>query len=261
MQGIKGKFLFLGTGGSVGIPVIGCKCPVCSSMNPKNKRMRPSALLIIGKKKILIDTGPDLRQQALLFDISEIDGVIITHTHYDHIGGLDELRVFYFREKKKVPILLSQSSFADIKQRLPYLFQEKKAGISLAAQLDFQILEDKRGETSFLDIPFRYMTYEQGGMEVTGFRFGNCAYISDIREYPQTIFGDLKQLDTLILSALRFSPSPMHFTIEEGIAFAQKVGAKKTYFMHLTHDIEHEKISTSLPEKIFLAYDGLSFDL
>jgi phosphoribosyl 1,2-cyclic phosphate phosphodiesterase len=254
------ELLFLGTGGSHGIPMIGCQCAVCQSQNPKNQRMRPSALLTVQGQKILIDAGPDLRFQALRFGIDGIDGVIITHTHFDHIGGLDELRSFYLLQKRKVPVLLSQNSYNDLYRRLPYLFQEKTAGVSLSAQLEFHLLKEKRGEVNFAGIEGRYMTYEQGGMEVNGWRFGSLAYISDIRNYPETLFADLQGVKILIVSALRPKPSLMHFSFDEGLAFAKKVGAESTYFMHISHEVEHEKMNNTLPSGVHLAYDGLKLN-
>lgn len=255
----KDYFLFLGTAASAGIPMIGCKCSVCTSTNPNNNRTRPSALLHLNGKNFLIDTGPDLRFQALRFGLSSLDGVLITHTHYDHIGGLDELRIFYLMNKKKIPILLSRSSFLEIEKRLPYLFKEKKKEVSLTAQLDFHILEQERGDIDFLGTPIKYMTYEQGGMAVTGFRFGNLAYTTDVKNFPETIFEDLKGIDTLILSALSTRSSKMHLSIEQAIEFVKKVQPKQTYLMHIAHEIDHEIVSKTLPQGISLAHDGLSF--
>lgn len=258
---IMNTLLFLGTGSSQGIPMIGCACSVCTSSNPKNQRLRPSVLLTLQEKKILVDSGPDLRLQALRYGINHLDGVIITHTHYDHIGGLDELRSFYLLQKKPLPLLLSANSYQNIERRLPYLFQTKTEGISLPAQLTFQILEEKRGESEFLGLTFRYLTYEQGGMEVNGLRYGSFAYISDIRNYPDTIFSDLNGVKTLVVSALRKEKSWMHFTLAEAVAFAEKVGAEKTYLIHMAHELEHESTNQYLPQAVQLAYDGLEIVL
>lgn len=257
---MKAELIFLGTGASAGIPLIGCHCHVCDSHDKKNKRLRPSCLLTINEKKILIDAGPDFRMQALTYSIERLDGVMITHTHYDHIGGLDELRIYYILAKKTLPLLLSQSSFNDLKKRLPYLFKEKNANASLPAQLDFQVLNEKKGNSSFLNIPFYFMTYEQGGMEVLGFRFGSLAYLSDIRYYSEDIFENLRGVDTLILSALKKTPSPLHFSVEEACLFAEKVKVKKAYLMHISHELEHAETSMSLPTNIELAYDGLKIE-
>lgn len=251
------EFLFLGTGGSTGIPKIGCKCPVCKSTDPHNKRLRPSGLLTVKGKKLLIDAGPDFREQALKYEIDTLDALLLTHTHFDHVAGLDELRVYYLLTRKSLPVLVSEETKQNLQRRYDYLFREKRWGVSLTAQFDFHVLEGDRGEMTFVDIPLFYMTYEQGGMRVNGYRFGPFAYISDIRHYPETIFEDLKGLDHLVLGAVRNEPSNMHFNIEEAVAFAQKTGAKNAYFTHIGHEIEHVQTNATLPPGISLAYDGL----
>lgn len=257
---IKGKLLFLGSGGSTGVPMVGCGCAVCTSIDPHNQRLRPSVLLTIGDKKLIVDTGPDFRLQALLYTIKHLDGVLLTHTHFDHIAGLDELRTFYLLKRQVLPLLVSQTTLNEIKKRYDYLFQKKSDTKSLAAQLDFHVLEGKRGSVRFLDIPIQYVSYHQGGTEVTGFRIGDLAYIPDIKEYNESIFDDLKNLKVLIVSALRYTPSPVHFSIDEAIAFATKVRPKQTYFMHIAHELDHRPTNASLPKGIALAFDGLSLD-
>ncbi|MCH9625865.1 MAG: Ribonuclease BN [Chlamydiales bacterium] len=255
------SFLFLGTGGSAGIPMVGCHCSVCSSLEPKNKRLRPSGLLTIDGKKLLIDTGPDFRTQALRYGIDHLDGVLLTHSHFDHVAGLDELRSYYLIDRKPLAVVIPKPTLADLKKRYDYLFRAKSWGVSLTAQLEFQVLESERGETQFLDIPIRYTCFEQAGMPVTGYRFGSFAYISDIRVYPESIFEDLSGVKTLVLSALRHELSLMHLNIEEAIEFAQKVGAKKTYFTHMGHELEHISTNQNLPTGFELAYDGLLLDI
>jgi phosphoribosyl 1,2-cyclic phosphate phosphodiesterase len=248
---------FLGTGASAGIPMIGCKCRVCTSADWRNKRFRPSALLQYGDKNFLIDSGPDLRLQALTHHIDHLEGLLLTHTHYDHIAGLDELRIFFLRTRKPLAALLSKVTYDEIKKRYAYLFVDRSKSVSLPAQLDFRVLEALRGETHFEGLPVRYTSYEQAGMLVTGYRFGPLAYITDIRSYPETIFSDLLGVEILILSVLKHDLSPMHFNIEEGIAFAEKVGAERTYFTHIGHELEHAETNALLPAGIELAYDGM----
>lgn len=255
---MQSSFLFLGTGASGGIPMVGCNCSICHSENPHNKRLRPSGLLSLGDKKILIDTGPDLRYQLLRGSIDHLDGVILTHTHFDHIAGLDELRAFYMLKRQVLPLLLSFSSLEDLKRRYDYLFKQRSWGVTLAAQLHFQVLENERGETEFLGVPLRFMTYEQGGMRVNGYRFGEFAYVTDIRNYPESIFQDLEGVRYLVLSALRTTPSPVHFTFEEAIAFVRKIGPKQVFFTHISHEVDHEKIGKTLPPGFALGYDGLT---
>ena len=244
----------------MGVPMIGCECPVCRSDDPNNKRLRPSALITIGEKRLVIDTGPDFRTQALTHGIDHIDGVILTHTHFDHVAGLDELRTFYILKREVTPILASGPSHSDLKKRYGYFFREKTMGVSLSAQLHFQVLEGERGETRFLNLPIKYMTYRQGGMAVNGYRFGDLAYVSDIHDFPETIFEDLKGVKTLVLDALRDTPSPMHFSLEEAIAFSKRAGAKKTFFTHIGHELEHQATNASLPKGFALAHDGLKLE-
>lgn len=258
---MKASFLFLGTGGSAGVPVITCKCRVCQSTSPFNKRFRPSGLLTIGKKKILIDVGPDFRDQALRYNIDDLDGVLLTHTHYDHVGGIDELRIFYFKQKKRLPTLASIETYDELRHRFHYLFMTKQADGNLQSQLDFSILEEDFGKTKFLDIPIQYVSYYQANMKVTGYRFGSFAYISDIREYDQEVIEKLKGVETLVLSALRYDPTEVHFSIEEAIRFSEKIGAKQTFFTHIAHDLDHDETNQKLPEHIRLAHDGMEIPL
>lgn len=257
---MKCSLLFLGTGASSGIPLIGCTCAVCTSTNPYNQRLRPSVLITVEEKTFLIDTGPDLRAQALTHHITKLDGVLFTHTHYDHIAGIDELRSFYLLNKEPLPVLLSKPTYDELRVRYAYLFTEKSRDKSLTAQLNFSVLPSERGTISFQGVNIQYLTYEQGGMKVSGFRLGNMAYLSDLNKYDETIFEDLEGVEVLVVSALRYAPSYMHLTVEEASAFAKKVGAKKTYLTHLSHEIEHEEANKMLPEGICLSYDGLTID-
>jgi phosphoribosyl 1,2-cyclic phosphate phosphodiesterase len=256
----KEKFLFLGTAGSMGIPVIGCHCSVCASKDPHNKRKRPSALITIDDKKILIDCGPDFHAQAIQYQIDQLDGFILTHGHYDHTSGIDELRVYHMHSGKALPCLLSQSTARDIMNRFSYIFTPDSEYDKLVAKFDLQILPYERGEVQFLDIPIHYFSYEQARMQVNGFRFGNLAYVTDIRKYPNTVFEDLKGVETLVLSALRFAPSHLHLSVDEAVDFANRVGAKMTWLTHLAHELDHEKTNVYLPENIKLAYDGLEIN-
>ncbi|MBA3815090.1 MAG: MBL fold metallo-hydrolase [Parachlamydiaceae bacterium] len=241
----------------MGIPVIGCKCPVCQSEISFNKRLRPSALLMIDGKRILIDCGPDFREQALRYGLDQLDGIIITHAHNDHTAGFDELRIYSLRTHQAIPCLLSPDTLADLKRRFYYIFDEDSPYAALTAKFQLQLLESERAEVLFAGLDVRYFTYQQGGMNVNGFRFGNLAYVSDIRDYPTTIFEDLKGVETLVISALRFSSTPLHFSIDEAVDFSRRVGAKQTWLMHIAHELDHEKANAYLPADIRLAYDGL----
>lgn len=253
----KAEFLFLGTGASTGVPMIGCHCAVCLSKEAYNKRLRPSGLLRIGAKQLLFDAGPDLRLQLLTHQIDHLDGVLLTHTHFDHVAGLDELRSLYLIYKEIMPVLVSEATHHDLRKRYDYLFRAKSFGVSLIAQLDFHVMEGSRGTLDFLGVPLRYMTYEQGGMLVSGYRIGSFAYISDISHYPETIFEDLSGVRILVVSAARHEPSMMHFTLDEAISFAQRVGAQETYITHMGHELEYHTTKAYLPKGVSMAYDGL----
>lgn len=257
MDMTKGTVTLLGTGASAGIPVMGCSCAVCLSHDSKNKRFRSSALVQFEGKSILIDAGPDLHQQAHKFGMKPIDGLLITHTHYDHVGGLEELRVFSYQRKAPIPCLLSETSLMHLKKLFYYLFEEHKQDKTQPSKFDFCQLESNSGMQLFCGLPIGYFTYSQPSMEVIGYRFGDLAYVTDIKEYPETIFDDLKNCKTLILSALRYTHSALQFTVHEAIEFAQKVGAEKTYLVHLSHDVEHYHLEKFLPPSIVPGYDGL----
>lgn len=243
----------------MGVPIIGCDCFVCSSEDPKNKRTRPSAMLEIDGRTIVIDAGPDYRTQALREGIDQIDGVIFTHAHHDHTAGLDDLRVYTMRRQDPIPCLASKPTADDLRARYEYIFSASDH-TKLVSKVDLQIMEGDRGEVSFLNLPIKYLTYIQSDMPVNGLCIGNLAFITDIKDYPETVYEDLHGIEVLVLSALRYSKSYMHLSIEEAVEFSRKVGAKQTWFTHIAHDLDHTEVNQDLPSNIQLAYDGLSID-
>ena len=252
---IQARFTFMGTGGSMGTPVIGCHCAVCHSLNPLDQRMRPSGLLQIADKNFVIDVGPDFRMQALRLKIEKVDGVLISHVHSDHIAGLDDLRAYYFLHKSKTPCLLSKPTFEKLKQRYPYLFQPTDNKKSVTAQLDFCVLPQEFGSIFFQGIQWTFFSYLHAGIQVTGFRVGNFAYVSDIRYYSNQVIDMLTGVEILTLSVHKKKATKVHFGIEEAIEFSTLIKAKKTYFTHLSHEFEHGKIQ--FPPGFELAYDGM----
>lgn len=257
---MKGTLHFLGSGGSLGVPMMGCSCEVCTSKDPKNNRLRPSVLINVAGKKLLVDCGPDVRQQFLRVGLDAIDGIILTHAHYDHIEGIDEMRALSIKTGSPTPMLMSTETEADLKKRFGYIFEYQRSNTVITTQMAIELFPSRRGSIEFCGIPISYFTYEQAGMFAQGLRFGSIAYVSDIKKYPESIFEDLKGVETLIVSALRFTDSMMHFTVDEALAFSKRVGAKKTWFTHICHDLEHEKTNRYLPENVRMAYDGLQLE-
>lgn len=258
---MKGQFTFLGTGGSSGVPVITCNCAVCSSTSPYNQRLRSSGLVQIGSKNLLIDAGPDFRMQALREKIQHLHAVFLTHAHADHIAGMDDLRAFYFKEKRKLPCILSQETFKEIQHRFYYMLPPVDHGKSLPAQLDFHLLPNDFGFNQIAGVSYAYFAYCQMEMKVHGFQFGNLAYVSDIRTYEETLLDALQTIDILVLSATRQGPTIMHFNIEEAIAFFKRTSAKTLYLTHISHALDHESTQNFLPKNVYLAYDGLRIPL
>jgi phosphoribosyl 1,2-cyclic phosphate phosphodiesterase len=253
---MKGSFLFLGTGASAGVPVIGCKCPICTSTSPKNKRFRPSGLIEINGKSLLIDIGPDFRSQALKHNIVTVDGILLTHTHYDHIAGIDEVRVFNVRQKKSIPCLLSRESYEEIQKRYYYFFNKE----GLSAKLEFVPVDGAMGQVDFIGLKIGYCSFAQGGMKVTGFRIGDFAYISDIQKFDDSIFTALQGVNTLVLSALTPGKSPFHLSFEQAADFAKRVGASETWITHVGHSHDHDALNGLLPRNIRMAFDGLKLE-
>jgi phosphoribosyl 1,2-cyclic phosphate phosphodiesterase len=256
----RAQFIFLGTGASLGIPVIGCKCPVCLSNSSYNRRWRPSGAICVEDRVFLIDPGPDFRAQSLRFSILRLDGILFTHAHFDHIGGLDEVRAFYFLQKKPIPCLMSKETFEEVNHRTYYLVRPSQKGETRAPILNVHLLPSDFGNLLFEEIHIQYVTYFQAGMKVNGFKIGNLAYISDIRNFSERVVHDLKGTEILIVSALRKTPNDVHFSVQEAIDFSKEVGARETFFTHIAHDLDHEKTSKELPAHVHLGYDGLKID-
>lgn len=244
----------------MGIPVIGCDCKVCTSSHTEDKRLRSAGLLSLYNKNILIDCGPDFRQQAIREGIHRLDGVIITHAHNDHTASIDELRVFYMRTGKPIPCLLSEDTAEDLRIRFDYIFSSTAKNV-LVPKVELVVLPNERGEILFEGMTFKYFTYEQAKMQVNGFKIGNFAYITDIHDYPESIFDDLKGVEILVLSALRFTPSHLHLTVDEAVDFAHRAGAKQTWLTHIAHELQHEQTNAYLPPDVRMAYDGLKIDI
>ena len=216
---------------------------------------------MVDGKRFLVDIGPDYRQQALRHEIDTIDGLLLTHTHYDHIAGLDELRIYTFRQKKPVPCLLSRHTLEELKIRYHYFLPPNGKDEEHATKLSFQVLDGNQGNVVFEGLEVGYFSYMQVGMNVNGYRFNNLAYVTDIMEYEENVFDALKGIETLIISARRWDKSVAHLSVDQAVEFSKKTGAKKTYFTHIAHEIHHEKTMKELPSGFALAYDGLELIL
>lgn len=252
------KLKILGSGTSTGVPEIGCTCPVCTSKDPRDNRLRSSALLHTDDAVILIDCGPDFREQMLRASFYErIDGVLITHEHYDHVGGLDDLRPFCrFGE---IPIYSDAYTAAHLRTRMPYCFVDKVYPGVPRIYLD----EVEAGKPFFVkDTEILPLSVMHGRLPILGYRIaGRIGYITDMHTMPRESFEQLKGLDVLIMNALRPQAHPTHQSIPEALAAAERIGAKETYFIHMSHHAGlHAEISRLLPPHVHYAYDGLEIE-
>jgi phosphoribosyl 1,2-cyclic phosphate phosphodiesterase len=251
------RFTLMGTGTSSGVPTIGCKCEVCLSSDPKDKRLRCSLLIETGTTTVVVDTSADFRQQMLLYGVDKIDAVVYTHQHFDHIGGFDDIRAFNFVQHKATPIYINQSTLSSLKQTFSYAFGKAVQVGGGLPTVELNMID--RNNFWIGDIEFEIIPMMHGKIEVLGFRIGDFAYCTDTNYIAQESLDKLKNLDILILDALRYHPHPTHYTVKEAIEIAQKLNAKETYFTHIAHQISHSKLSKELPEGIFVSYDGLEF--
>ncbi len=253
---MQAKVIILGSGGSMGVPVIGCPCPVCHSKEPLNKRFRPSIVLQVEGKNILFDCGPDFHSQAIAQEIKDIDAFLLTHTHFDHIAGLDDLRIFSLRKQAAIPCYLSQKSYDDLRKRYYYLFEKDDESV---VRLNYNVLNKPAGLFKVLGVDCHYFTYYQGSMEVAGYRIGNFAYVTDIKRYEEELFDHLIGVEYLILSMQRKDASHAHLSLEDVIAIRERVHPQHCYITHMGHDIDYHDLKESLPAGILPAFDGLSF--
>lgn len=252
------KVTFLGTGTSQGVPPIGCQSEVCLSENPKDKRLRASVLVQWDGKDIIIDTGPDFRYQMLRQQLNNVDAILFTHEHRDHTAGLDDIRPINYIQEKRVPVYLTDQVLTSLKDQFAYIFEPVPyPGIP---ELDFNLIENKEFNLFGKSVvPIQVMHYK---LPVLGFRMGNFAYITDANYISEKELEKLKGVEVLVLNALRKTEHISHFTLQQATELAQQIGAKQTYFTHMSHQIGlHDEVCAELPNGIDLAYDGLTFEV
>lgn len=248
------RITILGTGTSCGVPQIGCQCRVCTSADSRDNRLRCSSLIEVEGKSILIDCGPDFRQQMLNVKFRRLDAVFITHEHYDHVGGLDDLRPYsVFGD---VDVYAEKFCADHLMERIPYCFTPKEKrypGVPAIQLNEIQphVLVDVDGVSV---MPIRVM---HGKLPIVGFRIDNFAYITDMKTMPDTEWEYLRGVEYLVVNALRHKEHPSHQTVDDAIAFSRQLGAKETWLVHMSHDVGlHAEVQALLPEHVHLAYDG-----
>jgi phosphoribosyl 1,2-cyclic phosphate phosphodiesterase len=247
----------LGSGTSVGVPTIGCDCAVCHSTDARDRRTRPSVMISYNGRHVLIDTTPDFREQALRENITQLDAVLYTHTHADHILGIDDLRPLSFKHKPgKLPLYARPQACDFLRDMFPYIFRPtyKFGGLP---QVELHPIE---AAVELWGAHFEPLTVIHGEMPILGFRFGSAAYLTDHSEIPPETIEKLRGLDILFLDALRHQPHPTHSTIEQSLKIAESVKPKRTLFTHICHDLPHEATNAALPPGVQLAFDGMKLE-
>ena len=249
---------FLGTGTSQGVPLMACRCNICSSTDARDKRLRSAIMLTVDDHNVVIDTGPDFRQQMLREDVRTIAGIVFTHEHKDHIAGLDDVRAFNFINNWRAQVYCTEQVGEALKREFAYAFSDKKypgvpeIDLNLITQEEFTV-----GSLNFTPIQVYHLH-----LPVFGYRIGRFAYITDANVIPEEEFDKLKDLDVLVLNALRREKHPSHFTLDEAVELARRIGAKQTWFTHISHQLGlHVDVDSELPEGMQLAYDGLRLEV
>ena len=252
------KIIFLGSGTSQGVPIIACSCNVCNSLNPKDKRLRSSVLIQLGDKNIVVDTGPDFRQQMLNCKIKHLDAILFTHAHRDHLAGLDDIRGFNYIMKQAIDVYCEDIMEAAIKKEFFYAFTEPKyPGVP---EMNLHTITSQPFSLFNTQIePIRVFHYK---LPVLGFKVSNFVYITDANRIEDQEIEKVKGCDVLVLNALRREHHISHFTLQEAIDMSKMIGAKQTYFTHISHQLGfHDNVENELPDNIHLAYDGLEIEL
>lgn len=248
----------LGSGTSVGVPTIGCRCPVCTSPDPRDARLRPSVLISYLGRNVVIDTTPDFRQQMLRAHVPRLDAVLFTHAHADHIMGLDDVRPFNYRQKQGIPVYGGGEAIATVRRVFEYIFADRDHDSSVP-RLATHTLDGAPFDLFGLEVT--PLAVRHGRTPVFGYRFGSAAYLTDHNEIPAETIEKLRGLDVLFLDALRRRPHPTHTTVERALQYVEEIKPRQAWFTHICHDLPHGETERLLPENVRLAYDGLEIQL
>ena len=256
---LHGTVTMLGTGTSHGVPMIGCTCATCRSTDPRDRRLRPSIHVALRDRiSVLVDTSIDLRQQALAHGITRVDAVLFTHAHADHILGLDDLRGFNALQGSPIPCYASHGTWDTIRRQFSYVFEGPLQEGGGVPQLTTHEIAGPFVVQGIRVVP---VPLWHGKLPILGFRIGNFAYLTDCNRIPDESWRMVENVGVLVLDALRDEPHETHFTVTEAVAAAERIGARQTYFTHMTHDLPHVKTNARLPAGMELAYDGLVLDI
>ena len=248
------RITFLGTGTSHGVPMIGCECATCRSTDPHDNRLRASICIETSGARVLVDAGPDLREQALRHRIARVDAIVFTHGHADHILGMDDVRRFNALMDGSMPCYGDAATLEDIRRMFSYVFDPATPKGGGLPQLDLRVID---GPFSVGDIHLQPVPIWHGRRRILGFRVGAFAYLTDCSRIDEAAWPLLERLDVLVLDALREKPHPTHFSLSDAIATAARIGAARTFFTHMAHDLPHEATNARLPDGMRLAHDGL----
>jgi phosphoribosyl 1,2-cyclic phosphate phosphodiesterase len=256
------RLTFLGTGTSFGVPQVGCGCVVCRSDDPRDRRSRSGALLESGGSTLLIDTPPELRLQLLARGVTDLSAVLYTHEHADHTAGIDDLRIFTVRRRAHLPVYGPPETLAMLTANYRYIFDPAVTVYEGTSKPHLEPHELTPGvATEVAGVPVLPLAFPHGHLRVYGYRFGRLAYLTDVKEVGTPERAALQGLDVLVLNALWWRPHPTHLSIDDAVALARELGARRTFLTHLTHETAHADLAARLPAGVEPAYDGLTVEV